>query len=167
MASVDASSSAPKLSSLTGIFTQFLTYTLLSICFSFSFLLFCFSLSLFVFSSGHSESSRFSQHIIAHSTPLSSFVWKLFLGQFFCVLLEALSHIVSSKSFCSFSSLCSLRTLTVIWHLSQGSIHSFSLFSLLICIFVFPFQIFWSSIRIAPKVFSYQEMSVLIICMIC
>ena len=174
--SVDALSSTPNLSSLTRIFSQFPIYTVLSTCSSSSFSSFWFSLSLFVSSSqpivflvfsSCSESSSLFQHIIADSILLFSLIWKLFLGQFFCASLETLSFVVLSQSFCTFSPLYSLRSLSMTWLSLQKSIISFSLFSSLVCIIVFPFQIFRSSIKIAPKVLSYQEMSMSIICMIC
>ena len=174
--SVDASPSTPNLSSSTRIIRQFPVYTVLLTCSSSSFLSFCFSLSLFVPSSqpiiflvfsSCSESSRLSQHIIADSILIFSLTWKLFLGQFFCASLETLSLVISSQSFCAFSPLYSLLLLSITWLSLQRLIISFSLFSSLVCIIVFPFQIFCSSIKIAPKVLSYQEMSVSIICMIC
>ena len=76
VASVDASSSTPNLSSFTGIFSQFPVNTVLSICSLSSISLSCFSLSSFISSSrpivflflaSCLESSRLSQHIIADS----------------------------------------------------------------------------------------------------
>ena len=174
--SVNALSSTPNLSSSTGTFSQFLVCTVLSTCSSSASSLFCFSLSSFVSSSwpivflvcySCAESSKFSQHIIADSTPLYSLVWKPLLGQFFYALLETLSLIMSSQSFCSFSSLYSLRSLSVTWLSLIRLISSFSLFSSLICVFAFPFLIFQSLVKIAPKVYMYHVMSVSIICMMC
>ena len=74
VASVDASSSTPNLSSSTGIFSQFPVYPVLWMCSLSSISSSCFSLSLFIslsrpivflFLLSCSESSRLSQHIIA------------------------------------------------------------------------------------------------------
>ena len=122
VASVNASSSTPNLSSSTGVFSQFPVYTVLSACSSLSFLSSRFSLSLFISSSqpivflvlsSHLESSRLSQHIIADSSCLFSLIWKHFLGQFFCASLETLTLVTSLQSCCVFSPLYSLRSLSV------------------------------------------------------
>ena len=105
VASVNVSSSTPNLSSLTGILSQFPICTVLSICSSSSISSSLSFLSSFVSSSqpivflvfsSSSESSRFSQHIIADSTLLFSLIWKCFLGKFFCTSLEALTPFISS-----------------------------------------------------------------------
>ena len=122
VASVDASSCTPHLSSLTGIFSQFPIYTVLLTCSSSSFLSSCFSLSLFISSSESivflvlfscSESSRFSQHMIADSLLLFSLIWKHFLVQFFCTSLETLTLVVLSRCCCDCFPLYSLRSLSI------------------------------------------------------
>ena len=113
VASVNASSSTPNLSSLTGIFSQFPVYTVLPTCSLSSFSSSCFSLLsfislsqpiIFLVFSSCSESSRLSQHIIADLIHLFSLIWKLFLGQFFlCLTWNTFTHCIVTIFLCSFS----------------------------------------------------------------